>query len=63
MDALVPDDLYGVIESILPRELEEPKRRPRTSDRATPAGATQPPRTGMQRKDLQRSAARQAADI
>ena len=39
MDALVPDDLWAVIEPLLPFEPEKPKGgRPRASDRAALAG-------------------------
>lgn len=51
MDALVPDDLWAVIEPLLPFEPEKPKGgRPRTSDRAALAGIILVLRTGMQWK-------------
>ncbi len=56
MDALVPDDLWAVIEPLLPSEPEKPKGgRPRSSDRAALAGIILVLRTGMQWKHLPRS--------
>ena len=56
MDALVPDDLWAVIEPLLPSEPEKPKGgRPRASDRAALAGIILVLRTGMQWKHLPRS--------
>ena len=56
MDALVPDDLWAVIEPLLPSEPERPKGgRPRSSDRAALAGIILVLRTGMQWKYLPRS--------
>jgi transposase len=57
MDALVPDDLWAVIEPLLPPEPEKLKGgRPRASDRAALAGIILVLRTGMQWKHLPRSA-------
>ena len=56
MDALVPDDLWPVIEPLLPPEPEKPKGgRPRASDRAALAGILLVLRTGMQWKHLPRA--------
>ncbi|GJE53395.1 IS5 family transposase ISMdi24 [Methylobacterium tardum] len=56
MYALVPDDLWAVIEPLLPFEPEKPKGgRPRASDRAALAGIILVLRTGMQWKHLPRS--------
>ena len=56
MDALVRDDLWAVIEPLLPSEPEKPKGgRPRASDRAALAGIILVLRTGMQWKHLPRS--------
>lgn len=53
MDALVPDDLWAVIEPLLPPDPEKPKGgRPRTSDRAALAGILLVLRTGMQWKHV-----------
>ncbi|WP_238272800.1 transposase, partial [Methylobacterium cerastii] len=53
MDALVPDDLWAVIEPLLPSVPEKPKGgRPRSSDRAALAGIILVLRTGMQWKHL-----------
>lgn len=55
MDALVPDDLWAVVEPLLPPEPEKPKGgRPRASDRAALAGIILVLRTGMQWKHLPR---------
>lgn len=57
MDALVPDDLWAVIEPLLPPEPKKPKGgRPRASDRAALPGIILVLRTGMQWKHLSRSA-------
>ena len=56
MDALVPDDLWAVVEPLLPPEPEKPKGgRPRASDRAALAGIILVLRSGMQWKHLPRS--------
>ncbi len=56
MDALVPDDLWAVVEALLPPEPEKPKGgRPRASDRSALAGIILVLRTGMQWKHLPRS--------
>lgn len=56
MDALVPDDLWAVVEPLLPPEHEKPKGgRPRASDRAALAGIILVLRTGMEWKHLPRS--------
>ena len=56
MDALVPDDLWAVVEPLLPPEPEKPKGgRPRVSDRAALAGIILVLRSGMQWKHLTRS--------
>ena len=56
MDTLVPDDLWAVIEPLLPPEPEKPKGgRPRASDRSALAGIILVLRTGMQWKHLPRS--------
>lgn len=55
MDALVPDDLWAVVEPLLPPEPEKPKGgRPRASDRAALAGIILVLRSGMQWKHLPR---------
>lgn len=44
MNALVPDDLWAVIELLLPPEPEEPKGgRPRTFTRDTPTSTSSSP--------------------
>lgn len=54
--ALAPDDLWAVIEPLLPSEPENPKcGGPRASDRATLAGIILVLRAGMQWKHLPRS--------
>jgi|UPI0005A4F3E3 transposase len=56
MDALVPDDLWAVVEPLLPPEPEKPKGgRPRASDRSALAGIILVLRTGMQWKHLPHS--------
>ena len=56
MDALVPDDLWAVVEPHLPPEPEKPKGgHPRASDRAALAGIILVLRSGMQWKHLPRS--------
>jgi transposase len=56
MDALVPDDLWAVVEPLLPPEPEKPRGgRPRASDRAALAGIILVLRSGMQWKHLPRS--------
>jgi transposase len=56
MDALVPDDLWAVIERLLSSEPEKLKGgRPHASDRAALAGIILVLRTGMQGKHLPRS--------
>lgn len=53
MDALVPDDLWAVVEPLLPPEPEMLKGgRPGASDRAALAGIILVLRTGMQWKPL-----------
>jgi transposase len=56
MDTLVPDDLWAMIEPLLPPEREKPKGgRPLASDRAALAGIILVLRTGMQWKHLPRA--------
>lgn len=56
MEILVPDDLWAVIEPLLPPEREKPKGgRPPASGRAALAGIILVPRTGMQWKHLPRA--------
>lgn len=56
MDALVPDDLWAVIEPLLPSAPEKLKGDPpRASDRAALSGIILVLRTGMQREHLPRS--------
>jgi transposase len=53
MDALVPDDLWAMVEPLLPPEPDKPKDgRRRASDRAALAGIILVQRTGMQWKHL-----------
>lgn len=56
MDALVPDDLWAVVEPLRPPKPEKPKGgRPYVSDRAALSGIILVLRTGMQWKHLPRS--------
>ena len=57
MEALVPDDLWAVVEPLLPPEPAKPKGgRPPSPDRAALAGVILVLRTGMQWKHVPHSA-------